>query len=120
MTVAIAVLSLVFVVQSFIGFRLLTRLRQVDHVHERLRRLAQATTLLADTTEAGLTALASEVSRVGQRRVAPRTPARTTAKRIASAARSGQSIGAIAGSESLSEGEVRLHLALADEELSAA
>lgn len=120
MIFVLAALSLVLFLQSVIGWRLLRRLKQVDAVQERLRRLAQATTLLADTTEAGLTALASEVSRAGERRLPARAPIKTTSRRIAKAARNGKSIHAIAGSEALSEGEVRLHLALSDDDLTAA
>src|SRR5262245_45022021 len=91
------------------------RLREVALMGERLSRLADGLALLTDTTEAGLATVIRQVESLGKRQTTSRTATRTSvAKRVAAAAMDGQGLGRIAETESLSESEVCLHLALTD------
>jgi hypothetical protein len=92
------------------------RLRAISAVRARLDRMGDALSLLTDTTEAGLSAVASELGRVNVRRAAPVSPRRALAKRLSKAVRLGDDIPSIASREGLSESEVRLHLAMASAE----
>jgi hypothetical protein len=90
------------------------RLGELALMRERMSRLADGLALLTDTTEAGLATLLREVEALSKRKVTARTASRATvAKRVAAAAQNGEGVGRIAEDESLSESEVRLHLALA-------
>jgi hypothetical protein len=98
----------------------LRRLRELSHMRERMSRLADGLALLTDTTEAGLSALVEELRTT--RKAAPARAASTranVAKRVATAARKGERIVAIAEREALSESEVRLHLALSEADAAA-
>ena len=92
------------------------RLSELSHIRERMSRLADGLALLADTTESGLATLIREVEQIGKRRTpAPRSaPRAAVSKRVVAAHLSGDRIPDIAEAESLSESEVRLHLALAE------
>lgn len=109
---ALAALVLVAAVQALMIVRLSKGLQSVGRFGERLAHLAAALELLTDTTEVGLANVAAELERTAQSRTARATPAATN-RRIAHAARRGQSIEDIAAREALSHGEVRLHLQLA-------
>jgi hypothetical protein len=95
------------------------RLGELARMRERMSRLYDSLALLTDTTEAGLAAMAQELSKAAPKRAAAaRTAARpatrsTVARRVVDAARRGQPVAEIARGESISEGEVHLHLTLA-------
>ena len=91
------------------------RLGELALMGERLSRLADGLALLTDTTEAGMATLIRQVESLGKRQTTARTATRTSvAKRVVAAAMDGQGLDRIAETESLSESEVRLHLALTD------
>ena len=95
------------------------RLGELAHMRERMSRLYDGLALLTDTTEAGLATMAQELAKGAPKRVAaapraPRTTRSTIAKRVAEAAKLGRPLAEIARGEALSEGEVHLHLKLAD------
>ncbi len=109
--------GLAFVLAQFVILLwTLRRLRELSSIRERMSRLADGLALLTDTTESGFEALAARLQQMS-RQSEPARPAarRSVAKRVKSAAKKGQRIARIAADESLSETEVRLHLALADE-----
>ena len=106
---------LVFVngLQLLLVARVFSRLRGTARVNERLSHFAEALALLTDTTEAGLSGVASAMQ---QGRPPARSRSRAaTARRIRTAVRRGCSVVQIAADESLSESEVRLHLGLSDD-----
>ena len=86
---------------------------ELSSLRERMGRLVDGLALLTDTTEAGMSALAAEIAQVN-RKASPANPATraTVQKRVKDAVRKGERISRIAALESLSESEVRLHLAL--------
>jgi len=90
------------------------RLREVEHLRERLSRLADGLALLTDTTEAGLAAVMRELHQLNQRPTTRSRSRSAVAQRIAAAATAGENLARIANSESLSESEVRLHMRLAE------
>lgn len=87
---------------------------ELSSLRERMSRLVDGLALLTDTTEAGMSALAAELAQAN-RKVSLANPATraTVQKRVKDAVRKGEGISRIAALESLSESEVRLHLALA-------
>ncbi|MGD9906079.1 MAG: hypothetical protein AB7U83_21615 [Vicinamibacterales bacterium] len=78
----------------------------------RIEQLTSALELLTDTTESGFVNVASELSRVGARPMAPAATRRAATERIAAAVRDGRALADVAAEEGLSESEVRLHLGL--------
>lgn len=82
----------------------------------RLDRVGEAVALLSETTEAGMGAMAAEIERLQVGRTTRQTTRSTVARRVLKAAKQGEPVAHIARRESLSEGEVRLHLALATAE----
>ena len=105
--------------QAFILLCTFRRLQELSHIRERISRLADGLALLADTTEAGLSALVRQVELVNARAKAPRAASRVNvARRVADAARNGERPTRIAEREALSESEVRLHIALSDRDRS--
>jgi hypothetical protein len=94
----------------------LQTLRELSHLRERMSRLADGLALLTDTTEAGLSTVLREIEALGRRRPAPRASRATVSRRVVAAAKNGTRLDDIAGIESLSESEVRLHLKLAEAE----
>ncbi len=108
------VLGLFLFVQAVLALWTIRRLREIGQLRERLARLADGLALLTDTTEAGLSTIIREVEQMGRRQPAPRAPRASVAKRVTAAAKRGAGIADIAGTERLSESEVRLHLSLAD------
>lgn len=108
----LGVFGLVQLVQLVLLWRLARSSKVAADALARVERLTAALELLTDTTEEGFVNVATELERLGARPVAPQSTRRATTKRIASAARKGQSIAAIAVAEAISESEVRLHLGL--------
>jgi hypothetical protein len=92
----------------------LQTLRELSHLRERMSRLADGLALLTDTTEAGLATVLREIEAIGRRRPAPRASRAAVSRRVVAAAKNGARMDDIAGIESLSESEVRLHLKLAE------
>jgi len=88
--------------------------RAADH-QERLERLADALSLLTETSESGFKAVAAELERIGVAGLGRRADASTT-RRVMRAARRGQSVPQIAAEEQVSEGEVHLRLKVAADE----
>lgn len=112
LAMAVAVVLAAQSVLLFVAFR---RLSELAHFRERLSRLADGLALLTDTTEAGMNTLARELQQ-GARRAAPARPTTRAAvsKRVLAAVRKGEDLASIAEVEQMSESEVRLHLALAE------
>ena len=111
----LAAAGLVFVsAQLVILLWTLRRLRELSHIRERMSRLADGLALLTDTTEAGIAAIVQQLDQARKTK-AVRPPSRAgVARRVVAAARKGERVARIAEYEALSEGEVRLHLAMAD------
>lgn len=97
------------------GWRLWRRVQALEAAVGRVDRLGEAVTLLSETAEAGFAAVAQEIEQI-QRAPQPRATGTraTVARRVVRAAGRGDSVEQIARRELLSEGEVRLHLALAE------
>jgi DNA-binding NarL/FixJ family response regulator len=90
------------------------RVQALEAGHARVDRMGEAMTLLSETAEAGFAAVAQEIEKL-QRAPARTSGSRTTvSRRVVRAASRGESVTQIARREALSEGEVRLHLALAE------
>lgn len=82
-----------------------------SRLEERIAQLAHGVSLLTNTTEDGLRAVAMEITRLaGAHDAKARTPQTSVRERVAAAAGHGRSVQDIAASEQLSEGEVLLHL----------
>lgn len=115
MPTALVIAGLVLMVcQIAVTVYLVRVVARSAHLEGRLARLADAMTLLTETTESGFAVLAAQLERVSatpSRRPAGRT---TTTARVAGAARRGRSVAEIAAKEGVSEGEVRLRLHLAE------
>lgn len=115
-TYLLIALTLVIVAHTAILMRVWALLRRPARTEDRLAHFAEALALLTDTTEAGLANVALELE--STRRRTPRGTSRAaTAKRIATAARKGQSIEDIIAAEALSESEIRLHLRMTANEI---
>jgi hypothetical protein len=99
-------------VQLALAARLAGALRAVNRMGERITHLADALSLLTETSESGFGAVAGELER---QRVTPRrSNTRSVATRVANAARRGRTTREIAVVEQMSEGEVHLRLHLAE------
>ncbi len=111
-----AAAGLVFVsAQLVILLWTLRRLQELSNIRERMSRLADGLALLTDTTEAGFASIVQEIQQLGRTKAKAARAARPTlAKRVVNAARNGERLARIAEHEALSEGEVRLHLAMSD------
>jgi DNA-binding NarL/FixJ family response regulator len=110
-TYSVVALAIAALTQALAIAYLCRSVTAVSRVGARVTQLASALELLTDTTEAGLTNVASELERAGTlRRLTSATTRRATAGRIASAARQGRSVEDIATTEAISESEVRLHM----------
>lgn len=94
---------------------LVRRLDTLERGRARVDRMGEAVTLLSETAEAGFAAVAQEIEKLQRAPVARSTATRATvSRRVVKAATRGESVEQIARKEALSEGEVRLHLALAE------
>lgn len=91
------------------------RVATFEGARARVDRMGEAIAMLSETAEAGFAAVAQELDKQRRAPVARPTATRATiARRVVKAASAGESVEAIARRESMSEGEVRLHLALAE------
>jgi hypothetical protein len=118
---ALGVLTLVMVSQTLVIWRLSKRIGAAEHGDRRLSQFAEALRLLTDTTETGLTGVATELEGLGRRRRSPAAdgsasarPARPRAagRRIVAAIRRGKPVVEIAAGEGMSESEVLLYLGM--------
>src|SRR5580765_6201693 len=110
-----AAAGLVFVsAQLVILLWTLRRLQELSNIRERMSRLADGLALLTDTTEAGFASILHEVQQAGRKAKGTRAPRPSLSTRVVNAARNGERLARIAENEALSEGEVRLHLAMSD------
>jgi hypothetical protein len=110
--VAFAVLGLLQVAVGFVVFR---QQRTIERLSSRMTNLIAGISLLTDTTETGLRDVATEITRTTAVVATPKPrPRAATQRRIATAARRGQSVSEIAAAEQVSEGEVKLRLQLAE------
>lgn len=112
MAAAAAGLTVLFLVQIVLLWRLARSARITADATARVAQLTAALELLTDTTEEGFVNVAAELERLGAKPLAAGSTRRATTRRIAAAARKGKTIEEIAVAESLSESEVRLHLGL--------
>jgi hypothetical protein len=102
-------------VQAWLLWRLSRMVAASGRLEEKVGHLADALSILTETSEAGFKAVADEMTR--RAAAAPPAPAprsKTPIARIRAAARKGTSIAEIAAAEHMSEGEVRLRLHLAE------
>jgi hypothetical protein len=113
---AVIALAVVVAAQALVLVRVSQALHTVGRFGERLAHLTAALELLTDTTESGLLSVSAELSRSATERRPARSSRGATSRRISTAAQRGHSIEEIAARESLSHGEVRLHLQLAPTE----
>jgi hypothetical protein len=111
--VAFAVLAVLQIAVGVIAFR---QQRTIERLSSRMINLLAGVSLLTDTTETGLRDVATEIGRTATASTpAPKPRQRAaTQRRIATAARRGQSVSEIAAAEQVSEGEVNLRLQLAE------
>lgn len=112
MSAAAGGLTVLFLVQIVLLWRLQRSTRATAEATDRVAQLTAALQLLTDTTEEGFVNVGAELERLGARPVAAGSTRRATTARIAAAVRQGRPVEDIAIAESLSESEVRLHLGL--------
>ena len=102
-------------VQAWLLLRLSRMVAASARVEEKVGHLADALSILTETSEAGFKAVAEELTRrAASAPASPVSRARTPIARIRAAARKGTSIAEIAAAEQMSEGEVRLRLHLSE------
>lgn len=109
--VLLAAMAVVNALQLVLLIRLARRVTGAERVSERLSHFAEALSLLTDTTEQGLASIATSLTDAG-RKTATRGTTKSTTKKILTAVKGGQSIGAVAAEMGMSESEIRLHLGL--------
>ena len=114
MTYLLTALTIASTVEAIVLWRLTRRIPAAERLDRRLGHFAHAMALLTDTTEAGLANVAIELEQAGRRRASRATTRQAASKRIVSAARRGRSLEEIAAEEAVSEGEIRLHLDMAE------
>ena len=93
------------------------RVTELELSQARVKRVGDAVTLLSETAEAGFAAVAQEIEKLQRYDVRPALTRTTVARRVAKASGQGDRVEEIARREALSEGEIRLHLAMADPQL---
>jgi hypothetical protein len=101
-------------VQVWLLWRLSRMVGSSVRLEEKVGHLADALSMLTETSEAGFRAVAEELTRRAAEAPAPAARARTPIARLKAAAKKGTSIAEIAAAEHMSEGEVRLRLHLSD------
>jgi hypothetical protein len=84
---------------------------RIEALEGRVANLLAGLSLLTDTTESGLRDVTAEVARLSGSGSRPRTRT-STHRRIAGAAKRGETVQAIAAAEQISEGEVKLRLSM--------
>jgi hypothetical protein len=111
LVIAVGVLA---VMQIAAGYLIVQQQRVVDRFDDRIAHLTAGISLLTDTTEGALRDMAQEINRIGTLAVDRPKPRAATQRRMANAARRGQTVQQIAATERVSEGEVMLRLQLAE------
>jgi biopolymer transport protein ExbB/TolQ len=91
------------------------RVAELEGARARVQRMSEAVTLLSETAEAGFAAVAQEIEKLQRYDVRPAVTRTTVARRVTKASSQGERVEEIARREALSEGEIRLHLALAEQ-----
>jgi hypothetical protein len=114
MDYAIAALLVMNGLTALMVWRLWRTVHALPSPEMSLDRQSQALALLTDTTESGFNAVAVEMRRIAANTVPGFHSRASMNARVVAAAMRGDLIGAIAAEQQLSEGEVRLHLALRD------
>jgi DNA-binding NarL/FixJ family response regulator len=113
MNLAIVALTLVGAAQAGALWYVTRALRRLHGLETRLGHLADAISLLAETSEAGFRSTAVEIARIAERTAGTSAvESGTTTRRIAKAVKRGRSSKEIAAEERLAEGEVNLRLHL--------
>lgn len=107
---------LLVLAQMALTWRLASAATRIERYEERLERFGDVLSMLAETSESGFKAVATELERIAARTPAKKEP-RTSTARVARSARKGRSVQEIAAEEDVSEGEVRLRLSLTDRAL---
>jgi hypothetical protein len=111
--IAGTLLGSLLLIQAWLLWRLTRVVASAARVEEKVTHLADALSLLTETTESGFRAVAGELGRRHDAApVAVPRPAPSMA-RLKAAVRRGRSVSEIAAAESMSEGEVRLRMHLA-------
>ena len=105
--------TVIGLLQTAVGGFLFRQQRALDRISSRMTNLIAGVSLLTDTTETGLRDVATEIGRASTASTARPRPRAATQRRIATAARRGQSVQEIAAAEQVSEGEVSLRLQIA-------
>jgi hypothetical protein len=102
-------------VQAWLLWRLSRMVAASARLEEKVGHLADALSILTETSEAGFKAIAEEMTRrAAAVPAAAASRSKTPIARIRAAARKGTSIADIAAAEHMSEGEVRLRLHLSE------
>ena len=109
MTVMLVLIG-VGLAQIYFIVRMQRAFADLAQTHERVSRLGAAVGVLTDTCECGFRTLADEIGRALEDVSRPAPPRREATRRVRDAARKGLPLAAIAASEQMSEGEVRLRL----------
>jgi len=109
--VLLAAMAVINALQLSLLIRLAGRVSGAERTNERLSHFAEALSLLTDTTEHGLGAVAAGLTEVG-RKTSTRATARAATKRIVAAVREGRSVAGLAADMGMSESEIGLHLEL--------
>ena len=109
--VLLAAMAVVNALQLSLLIRLARRVSGAERTNERLSHFAEALSLLTDTTEHGLAAVATGLTEVG-RKTSTRATAKAATKRIVAAVRDGRSVAGVAADMGMSESEVSLCLEL--------
>jgi hypothetical protein len=104
----LVILIAVGLAQVYFLVRLQRGAMDLMRIEERAGRLDTAVHVLTDTCETGFRSIAREIGRAPIEMSAP--PKKSANRRLRTAARTGQSVAAIAAAERMSEGEVRLRL----------
>lgn len=114
MTWMSVVLVAMLAVMTVAVLHLWRRVEELELGRVRVQRIGDAVTLLSETAEAGFAAVAQEIEKLQRVPARPATTRTTIARRVVKASTAGERVEEIARREALSEGEVRLHLALAE------
>jgi hypothetical protein len=104
----LVILIAVGLAQVYFLVRLQRSAMDLMRIEERAGRLDTAVHVLTDTCETGFRSIAREIGRAPVEMSPP--PKKSANRRVRTAARTGQTIAAIAAAERMSEGEVRLRL----------
>lgn len=107
-TVVMAALIAVVLVQIYFMVRMRRSAYELGRMHERVTRLDAAVNVLTDTCDCGFRTIAEEIGRALDH--VNRPPKRSATRRVRAAALTGLPVAAIAASEQMSEGEVRLRM----------